>query len=75
LARTIQRPRRHKGFVLKTGRDGLISIFCASGEPLAAAVKFVEMDTARSFLNRWLAAREKERKRLPKRTFPVKLRK
>jgi len=40
------RPRRHKGYVLKPGVDGLISIFRSTGEPLAAAVKFVELETA-----------------------------
>jgi hypothetical protein len=57
--KNLPRPRRYKGFVLKKGNDGLVTIFCASGFPLTRAFKFIEFETARSFVDQWVSLHEK----------------
>lgn len=50
--------REHKGFVLKRGKDGLITIIDANGNPLSETVTFIEYETASAFLDRWVAKKE-----------------
>jgi len=50
----LERPRRHEGFVLKRGKDGLITIIDANGNPLSETMKFLEYETASAFLDQWL---------------------
>ncbi len=57
-----ERPRRHKGFVLKRGKSGLITIINANGGPLSETMKFLEYETASAFLDRWIVTRNNEGK-------------
>jgi len=52
----------HKGFVLRRGNDGLTTIIDAKGRQLSQTMKFLEYDTARGFLDHWMALRNKEAK-------------
>jgi hypothetical protein len=54
----IERPRTHKGFVLKRGTDEFITIIDANGNPLSETMKFLEHETASAFLDRWVARKE-----------------
>jgi hypothetical protein len=40
----IERPRVHKGFVLGRGKEGLITIRDANGNPLSETMKFIDFD-------------------------------
>ncbi len=58
----VERPRKHKGFVLKRGKSGLITIINANGDPLSETMKFLEYETAGTFLDHLVATRKIEGK-------------
>jgi hypothetical protein len=46
-----------KGFILRKGDDGLITIIDATGRPLSEDMKFAKSDAGRAFVDQWVATR------------------
>ncbi len=50
--------RMHKGFLLRRGKDGLITVIDENGDLLSDTMKFLDFETVRVFLDQWLSPKD-----------------